>query len=77
MVFPQNSQFKTQNLLGMVACIWNPSYSGGRGRRITKASLGKILSKKLKVKGTGSWFKWWNACLASVRLSSILGPEGG
>jgi hypothetical protein len=46
----------------MVVCLCNPSYSGGRGRRIlVKSGLGKNMSpsleKKLKAKELGMWIK--------------------
>jgi hypothetical protein len=53
----------------MVVCVYNPSYSGGGGRKITssKLSLPKLvrpyLKNKIQIKGVGEWFKWWRACL--------------
>jgi hypothetical protein len=41
----------------MVAHTYNPSYLGGRGRKITGKSMKPYLKNKLKAKGLGVWLK--------------------
>jgi hypothetical protein len=50
-----------KNKLGMVMQLCDPSYPGGRGRRI-KSEV------NLPEKGLTVWLKWQSTCLASSRL---------
>jgi hypothetical protein len=57
---------------GMVAHICNPTYSGGRDKRIMSlASPGKFLKTVSQKQNTNKrlrmWLKWWSTCLACLR----------
>jgi hypothetical protein len=60
-------------LTGIMAYTCNPSYSGGRDRRIPvqgwswDKSGRTYLKNKLKQKGLGAWLKLRSDCLASAR----------
>jgi hypothetical protein len=49
-------------LLGIVVNAYNPSYSGGRGKRIinSRPALAKLVRSylKTKIKGLEAYFKW-------------------
>jgi hypothetical protein len=61
--------FMLQLQPGMAVHICNPSYSRGRGRRITSSRLAwaKLMRSYLKIKTQtkwlGVWLKWYSACL--------------
>jgi hypothetical protein len=52
--FPWGSYIPTLVLLSMMVHIFNPSYSGNRGRGLhSEASLGKSMKNKLKKRKKG------------------------
>jgi hypothetical protein len=44
-------------------------------RRITVSICERYQENTQHEKGLGRWFKWWSACLASVRVSSEFKPK--